>query len=268
MGANSSVSVSNITVCRELKSLFVNKLEIEFRERFIDDIFLVINVTNISNIDEYLHNLFTHSFLKFTHEWSKDKEKVNFLDLTVHLTNNNISTTLYKKPISKHQYLHFESNHPIHVMKSLPYSAGRRIIKCYSDRELASQVIITEMEKFTNRGYPKYIINECIDKLKLVTRDDTLIPKKPLILSNLRIHNPEILSKYNITITDNVNPLCSNIIYLVVPFYKQINNISNILKEQINNTLGKCKDNRYVMYINNLKLRTAYKITNNLSSMC
>jgi len=264
MGSNSSVSVSNITVAREIHSLF-NKHEIEFRERFIDDIFLIIDITDILNVDEYLQQMFIHSFLKFTYEYSESN--VNFLDLNVTINSKNeIETSIYRKPVSKHQYLHPYSNHPQHVFQSLPYSAGLRILKCTSNETQARIEIDNEMNKFIIRGYKKHIINKTILKLNDMTREEILKPKSTLLLNNLRIHNPNILDKYNINVNTYNNVTKGHTIFITVPFYKNICNLDRVYVNEIRNILGKCKDQRYKEYLQSLVLRVAFSKTNSLTS--
>jgi len=66
MGSNSSVTVSNITVSLELKNMFCTQKEIVFNCRFIDDIFLIIDVTEMIDINDYILNVLKHPFLKVT----------------------------------------------------------------------------------------------------------------------------------------------------------------------------------------------------------
>ena len=66
-----------------------------------------------------------HSNLKFTYETSSCT--VNFLDLNVSLRNGALHTDLYIKPTDGHQYLHYQSSHPLHIKNSIPYSQALRV---------------------------------------------------------------------------------------------------------------------------------------------
>ena len=66
-----------------------------------------------------------HPNLKFTRESSKSS--VNFLDAVVGIEGNNFVTDVYYKPNDCHQFLHYESSHPIHIKRSIVYSQGLRI---------------------------------------------------------------------------------------------------------------------------------------------
>lgn len=110
-------------------------------------------------------------FLKFTHEFSE--KSVNLLDMTITLNDDNrIFTTLFQKPTNKHEFVHFKSNYPRRLLKSLPYSCGLRIKRTYSDTEI--QVI--ELEKlmltFKNRGYQLPILDSTLHKLQEINRND------------------------------------------------------------------------------------------------
>jgi len=264
MGSNSSVTVSNITVSAELKNMFYSRPEIVFNTRFIDDIFCIIDVTEIVDVNSFINDTLQHTFLKFTYEYSEIN--VNFLDLNVGITDNNVlETNIYRKPMSKHEYLHYSSNHPLHIKKSLPYSAGIRIIRCTSIREKANVLIDQEMEKFVRRSYPRAILNDCKNKLSLVTREQTLRPKQQLLLANLGIHDPGILAKYNVDLTNTQIENDRNKIFIVVPFYKTLQNIGTTIKDILLFHLNKCKEDKYKDMIQKMYITIAFKKTNGLN---
>ena len=60
--------------------------------------------------------------MKFTGE--KSKKSVNFLDAKVSLIEQHLETDLYSKPTDCHQFLNFNSVHPIHIKKSIVFSQG------------------------------------------------------------------------------------------------------------------------------------------------
>ncbi len=172
MGSNCSVSVANITAAIELQNLW--KPEMVFKGRFIDDILCIIDMTDVNvTIEEWLATTFRHNFLKFTHEHSF--ESINFLDLKISINDNNvIATSLYTKEMSKHEYLHFSSDHPTHMKKSLPYSCGLRVIKTCSNQTDRSAKLCEMFGKFQRRGYPESLLSQTQEKLLNIDRD-TLI---------------------------------------------------------------------------------------------
>jgi len=131
-------------------SNFDSKEEIVFYKRFLDDVFLLVDLEGIDNLDVWLDNLLKHRYLKFTHEHSQNS--VNFLDVNVSLSENNIiSTKLYSKPMSKHNYLHAHSNHPTHLKNSLFYSQGLRVVRICSEPDERMKALCLLYEKFAMR---------------------------------------------------------------------------------------------------------------------
>ena len=77
-------------------------------------------------LEEFLENLNTfHPNLKFTSE--KSKTSVNFLDVTVSLSDQHHEIYLFHKPTNCHQFLDFNSTNPIRIKKSIVYSQGLHI---------------------------------------------------------------------------------------------------------------------------------------------
>ena len=82
---------------------------------------------------EYLNSI--HSNIKFTHEYSVSlHQSLPFLDVQVHLSNNQIHTDLHIKPTDQHQYLLKSSCHLNHTKKTIPFSLLLRIRRiCSTD---------------------------------------------------------------------------------------------------------------------------------------
>ena len=71
--------------------------------RYIDDVFMIWPHGE-EKLNEFVNLLnSSHETIKFTHEVSPSK--INFLDVTVLLHNNSISTDLHVKSTDTHQYL-------------------------------------------------------------------------------------------------------------------------------------------------------------------
>ena len=74
----------------------------------------------------HLNNI--HDTIKFTYETSE--ETINFLDVQVSKNGEGgLNTDLYTKPTDAHAYLQYESCHPPHIKKSLPYSQAIRLCR-------------------------------------------------------------------------------------------------------------------------------------------
>ena len=106
------------------------------------------------------------------------KTSLNFLDVTVKLTDSQITTDLYIKPMDKNTYLPYDSAHPKHCMKGLPYGQFlriRRICSAPTDFERHSAQKAAQLLK---HGYPKTLLFEAIMRAHEQKREDLLTPKE------------------------------------------------------------------------------------------
>ncbi len=237
MGNNSSVSIANLTAAVELENLWRN--EMHFNRRFIDDIFLIVEITNVQEeITDWLNSTFQHPFLKFTFETSV--KTVNFLDLSITIDENNcIVTTLFSKPMSKHEYLFYNSSHPVHMLKSLPFSCGIRVIRTCSNEYDRTANLDKMFEKFLRRNYPACLLNDTKDKLLRLDRSTLIQPKSAFHRKHIELHNPDIVLNFNLT-DNNVHESEQVKIFFVLPFYK-IPRMKNEIKNNILHILQQCQ---------------------------
>eukprot|EP00111_Clytia_hemisphaerica_P009129 TCONS_00026815-protein len=163
--------------------------------RFIDDIFIIFKGNNeeLAELKSYMNLL--HPTIKFTFDQSPTT--INFLDVQITISNNQFSTSIYRKPTDRSQLLHFESNHPLHTKEGIVYSQALRYNMIISD----SQTLTNELHNLSKillaRGYPLRIINDNIKKALTKTRHNLLYDNKqhenknilPLILHNDRDKN-------------------------------------------------------------------------------
>ncbi len=232
MGNAASVSVANITVFQEIKDIFMGKSEIVFNKRFLDDIIMIVDNENVNDMDSWLHNLLKHRYLKFTYEHSN--LSVNFLDVSISLNKeNNLCTTIFSKPMSRHLYLHSQSNHPSHLKNSLFYSQGLRVIRICSNKEDSVKNLLCLLEKFKMRGYKVKKLNSTLDTLLKIDRSQALFPKGTLLKNYLAIHNPTVLTKYKETLKESRQPINDNTTYAIFPFYECISNYKDIIVDNI-----------------------------------
>jgi len=266
MGGSASVSIANITVFEELKDIFCNVAEFVFNKRFLDDIFTIIDITDIENCDVWLKSKLKHNFLSFTHEISINS--VVFLDLEISLSNNNtIHTKLYRKPMSKAQPLLYLSNHRKCLLNSIPYAQGLRIIRSCTNPIDVENEMSHLMNVFRNRMYPESVLNEAMLKLSTITRDYLLTPRTPLLLTNLKIHYPDILDKLSIIHNDtsivNINEINSEkSIYFVMPFYNCIRNYTKLILNYVQNEMRRCNEPELYTAINSCNIIVSYAKVN------
>jgi hypothetical protein len=174
MGSSCSVKVANITLHKHLLNTlkyYTGTLP-NVSLRLIDDIFGTFDGTLAELLEfvEFLNN--SHQTIKFTVEHSKTA--ISFLDTMVYIDKKCIKTKLYKKPTDNKQYLHFNSEHPQHMKKSIPYAQALRYRRIIED----DYIFKLELEKlatnFIVRQYPENIVQNAIDKVDALKRDDLL----------------------------------------------------------------------------------------------
>lgn len=255
MGNNASVSIANLTADIQLENIW--KPEMVFKGRFIDDLICILDTTDINiSIEEWLQTNFKHPFLKFTYDFSF--EKVNFLDLTISISHNNlIKTTLYQKEMSKHEYLHYHSNHPIHMLKSLPFSCGLRVIRSCSEELDRDKALENMFNKFSRRLYPKKLLEETNIKLMTLDRLQLIKPKSEFHMKHLKLHTN---FQDNVNPTNNNNNLLRNgeNVFIVLPFYNFP--LRQITTFNINAALNSCISERLKSIALGINVQYAFTI--------
>lgn len=262
MGNCASVSVANITAGVELENMWPE--EIIFNGRFIDDLIAIADVTNLScSIEDFLSKIFTHNFLKFTYEYSF--EKVNFLDLCITLNDNNLVTSLYQKPMNKHEFVHFNSNHPRHLLKSLPYSCGLRIKRTCSNNVTAENEIRSLMSKFQNRQYPTSLLAKTTERLSRIDRNELLKPKSNLLINFLKMHNPSLLVAYNVTsVNKEVKNDNNHNVYITVPFSNRVKGLGKLIVDVFISDMKKCRSAQLKSCVDDIGIKIAFSVPSSL----
>ena len=126
------------------------------RPMYVDVFFIWTEGEN--KLESFLQRLNTfHPNLKFTHE--KSKTSINFLDVVVRINGDKFETDLYSKPTDCHQFLEFNSAHPIHIKKSIVYSQGLRIKRLCSSSLTFEKHLESIRSWFGKRGYPKKFVD-------------------------------------------------------------------------------------------------------------
>ena len=88
---------------------------------------------NLKTFLNYINSI--HPTIKFTDEYSNfPNQALPFLDVHVHLSNNQIHTDLHSKPTDNHQYLLRTSCHPTHTKRTISLSLALRLRRiCSTD---------------------------------------------------------------------------------------------------------------------------------------
>ena len=97
-------------------------------------------------------------------------QRIPFLDVSLSLIDGVFCTDVYSKPTDAHQYLNFNSCHPPHVRRGIPYGQALRIKRvCYSDKTFESR--LGELKGFlVKRGYNSEFVENQFDRVRLFDR--------------------------------------------------------------------------------------------------
>jgi len=229
-------------------------------------IFMIVDVTDLPNIDSWIENQFVHEYLTFTHNYSP--LTINFLDLQISLLPDNvICTSLYKKPMCKHLYLHYKSNHTKSLLKSIPYSQGLRIIKLCSNTNDCISHLSNLMHQFVIRGYPKNILQITLNKLLNIQRKELLKPKGSNLISHLRLFNSDILEQFNFQSCTINSENDENKVFVVFPFHNNIPNFKSIFIDKLKSMISDCRITNIKDCVNSLKIVISYKKTNSIGNI-
>lgn len=138
-----------------LADLRNKNIHIKFITKYVDDIFLVINIDDKTKILDAFNGY--HHKINFTIELEKER-KISYLDTTLHRQDDKISFDWYTKNIASGRIINYNSNQP----KSQIINTAKNLINKVS--EICDvQYNNNNMEKLTkilkDNSFPKHIIN-------------------------------------------------------------------------------------------------------------
>ena len=141
--------------------------------RYIDDIFMIWTEgeDNLKTLINYLNSI--HPTIKFTHEYSNSSnQSLPFLDVQVHLNNNQIQTDLHTKPTDKHQYLLKSSCHPAHTKRTIPFSLALRLRRIWSTDHFFNKRCYELINYLALRGYSRRLLKREVNRVRNITRQE------------------------------------------------------------------------------------------------
>lgn len=148
--------------------------------RFIDDCFLVWNktfgdVNIITNILNSLNNSIQYTI-------NQHEQHLPFLDIMIYKKNTEIHTDIYKKPTDSTGLLPFNSKHPRHTIRNIPYNLSRRINLIVSEESIKTNRLNELKTNLLIHGYPINLVNDAVNKKYNFSKNDKNTSKKlPLI---------------------------------------------------------------------------------------
>ena len=167
---------------KQMLSSYKHKPLVYFR--YIDDIFTIWTDGEDSLNDFLTHCNSQNENIQF--EQTISNTSIPFLDVSVTLEGEKLTTDLYCKSTDKHQYLYHTSCHPKHTKTSLPYCLALRLRRICSSENLVQKRTNEMLHHLIQRGYKKRCTHDAIKKVSLVTREEALADKtKPKSLQRV-----------------------------------------------------------------------------------
>ena len=141
--------------------------------RYIDDGFILWLLEMDLELFKVIMNSL-HPSIKFTFEIGQRLNRqerlikiLNFLDILIMLySDGKIETDIYYKDTNSHDYLPYNSHHPEHVKKNIPYTLAKKIIVFCSSQFV--DIRLEELRKSLLKcGYPAHIISRGFHNARL-----------------------------------------------------------------------------------------------------
>ena len=145
--------------------------------RYIDDIFMIWKGTKVELITFIKELNEKHKTIKFDFQISP--RKIAFLDAMLYKNeNNNIKTTLYRKPTDQQAFLHAKSEHPRSLKNSIPHSQALRLKTICSTSTEFDKICAIIKQKFLDRQYKEEVLDEQIKKVDRIERKELFTCKE------------------------------------------------------------------------------------------
>ena len=142
-----------------------------FYGRFIDDVFGVWVYGEGALLEFFQHANSAHPNIRFTYTFGK---MVDYLDATLRINGQSITSDLFTKPTDTHQYLLPSSDHPPHVHRHLPFGLGMRLRAIVSD-DAKLEDRLAELTGFLKaRGYSEDLVKSQLTKVQSIPRSQIL----------------------------------------------------------------------------------------------
>ena len=119
--------------------------------------------------------------IKFTMEIEADN-RIPFLDVMVYRKENQIITSIYRKPTHTDRYLNFKSNHHPRIKAGVIKSLAHRARTICNSKENLDTELVNLQRVFDMNDYPSSLVNECLTEKKNTQKIDDTEVEKPATL--------------------------------------------------------------------------------------
>ena len=168
----------------------------------------------------------TNNFGILEWEFEEPSKTVNFLDLTISIENEKISTKTFQKAMNLYQYLSPRSNHPPGMIKGIIYS----LLKTYKNQNTHTEDYLDVVMKLFNRhaarGWNRTVLK------RMILESNNKLERKVLLP---RCFTPPVASSSSENILDSPNRLFIHMEYSKNDMLKKAvrSTVETILKDTI-----------------------------------
>lgn len=106
--------------------------------------------------------------------------------MTLSKQDNKIATTLYRKPTATNSLLHFNSFHPDHLKRGIPYGQFLRLKRNCSEKRDFKKHAIELTDRFRKRDYPQKVVSRAYQRASNMDRSSCLQLKSKQTNTQLR----------------------------------------------------------------------------------
>ena len=144
--------------------------------RYIDDYFGISTSTKneLEDFMQYVNDF--HPSLSYTYDISDTS--VNFLDISISMTQHGLTTDIFYKDTDTHSYLRYESAHPPSCKKGIPYSQFLRLRRICNNDQTFERRSNEMSEFFSQRGFPVNTIKNSLRKASKFTQSEAINKRK------------------------------------------------------------------------------------------
>ena len=129
----------------------------------------------------------------------KYQKKFSFLNTEIRIKNNKLHTKIFRKKTDHQTFLNINSEHLKSLKNSIPYSQALRIKRICSTKKDFDHHSRELKERFLKQGYHQKLVNEQLEKVDKLVRDDLLKEKDqeqqdPKCISLILTYSPFLLN--------------------------------------------------------------------------
>ena len=132
--------------------------------RYIDD-YVGISTSTEKELEDFIHPSLVHTY-------DISDASVNFLDISISITQHGLTTDILYKVIDTYSYLRYESAYPPSCKKCIPYSQFLRLRRICNNDHTFERRSDEMSEFFSQRGLPVENIKNSLRKASRFTQSE------------------------------------------------------------------------------------------------